>query len=103
MKSISATKPLEEEFHTLWKRVSEYRGWCQIITLSGELEEGIYMAVFTDDSRTLFEVNEGLLSLLLTADQVNEWENQLTEEERIQILEEILLYYLRGDFKEVEL
>jgi len=78
----------------LWKKVSEHHGWCEITPLSGELEEGIFMATFADDSRLLFEDNDGLITMLLTKEQSEGWQ-ELNYGEDIQILEEILLYYMR--------
>lgn len=79
----------------LSERVNSRYGWCEITPLSGDQEEGIYMATFADDSRILFEVNDGLLRLMLTKDQEFGWKENLTSEEWIATLEEILLFFLR--------
>jgi hypothetical protein len=79
----------------LAKRVSLCHGWCEITPLGGEMEEGIFMATFADDARTLFEVNDDKLSVLLTQYQGEVWETQLDQEEQVAVLEEILEFYLR--------
>ena len=78
-------------------RVSLRHGWCEITPLSGELEEGIFIATFADDSRILFEQTETHLKLLLHSEMANWWDDPLDglDEYRVYILEEILLYYLR--------
>lgn len=77
------------------KRVSECHGWCDIKKLSGELHEGLFMATFADDSRIVFEDDQnGFLHVLLTKYQTEGW-GELHDEERIQTLEEILVFYHR--------
>lgn len=83
-----------EDLSELWKYVSERHGWCDITPLSGDYEEGIYMATFADDSRILFEANDGVIKLLLTKEQQSDWEG-LAEEEQVSTLKEILLYFTR--------
>lgn len=86
--SVSITSGIE-------KRVSECHGWCEIKDLSGDMEEGLFLATFADDSRIVFEDDQdGFLHLHLTKDQEQRW-NELYEEERIETLEEILLFYHR--------
>jgi hypothetical protein len=86
--SVSITSGIE-------KRVSECHGWCEIKDLSGDMEEGLFLATFADDSRIVFEDDQdGFLHLHLTRDQEQAW-NNLYEEERIETLEEILLFYHR--------
>lgn len=46
-----------------------YDTWCEITSLEGEHQEGIFMATNTDDSRLLYEANKDRLILLLTEDQ----------------------------------
>jgi len=75
------------------KRVFACYGYCSITELSGELKEGIYMATFSDDYRILFEDNDGQLNLLLTKTQAYEWDEELRDDSRQQILEEILTFY----------
>lgn len=78
------------------KRVAASHGWCTITSLSGELEEGLFMATFADDSRIVFEeINNGHLHLLLTEKQAFIWDNDLTKEERTETLEEIAVFYDR--------
>ena len=77
------------------ERVSACHGWCQITDLNGEMDEGLFLATFADDSRIVFEDDQhGFLHVLLTKDQDDRW-NELYEEERIDMLEEILLFYHR--------
>ena len=76
------------------KRVSERHGWCSITPLSGEMDEGLFMATFADDSRIVFEeTHNGFLHLLLTEGQAFIWDNDLTKEEQIGDLEEIAVFY----------
>lgn len=78
------------------KRVSVSHGWCSITPLSGELEEGLFMATFADDSRIVFEeIYNGHLHLLLTDKQAFIWDNDLTKEEQTKTLEEIAVFYDR--------
>lgn len=76
------------------KRVSACHGWCHITPLSGELEEGLFMATFADDSRIVFEETyNGYLHLLLTEGQSFIWDIELTKEEQIATLEEIAVFF----------
>lgn len=76
------------------KRVSEHRGWCRITPLSGELEEGLFMATFADDTRTVFEETyEKNIHLLLTEGQTFVWDKELTREEQVETLEEIAVFF----------
>lgn len=78
------------------QRVSECHGWCEITPLSGELEEGLFLATFADDSRIVFEDDQqGFLHVLLTKEQTENWD-ACTIEEQIDMLEEILLFYRRS-------
>lgn len=77
------------------QRVNECHGWCEITDLNGDFGEGLYLATFADDSRIVFEDDQqGFLHVMLTKDQTQCWD-ALYEEERIQTLEEILLFYRR--------
>jgi len=82
----------KEEFEALRKRVNSKLGYAKIIDLSGELEEGLYLCIFNDDGRYLFEDNDGKVTLLLTQEQ-GEVFIGLSEEEQLEILEEVLCFY----------
>ncbi len=65
---------------------SSYDGWCKITPLSGDYEEGIFMATFTDDSRLIFEANDNEIRLMLTKDQQFTFlENSFQEEYELQM------------------
>jgi len=82
----------KEEFDILRKKVSSKYGYCKLTDLSGEFEEGIFLVTFADDCRYLIDDNDGKISLLLTSDQREVWEG-MTDEERTDMLEEILVFY----------
>jgi hypothetical protein len=46
-----------------------YDTYCKIEPLSGGYEEGIFLATFNDDTRQLYEANDGELRLMPTKDQ----------------------------------
>lgn len=71
--------------------------WCIITPLSGELEEGIYMATFADDSRILFEVPEyeEVLRILPTTCLREWWNDNESPEDEENLLKEILYGFLR--------
>ena len=83
----------KKEFATLRERVNKNLGYCKLTNLSGEYEEGLFLVTFNDDGRYIIEDNDGKISLLLTSDQREVWDT-LTDEERIEILEEILVFYI---------
>ena len=79
-------------FETMKQRVSSKHGWCKVFDLSGAFEENIFMAVFADDSRILFEIYSGLLTLLPTSELSHYWFDA-PEDEKESLLEEILVFY----------
>lgn len=91
-RTISLTTLREDK--DLANRVALTHGWCEIQSLSGELEEGIYLATFADDFKQVFESDGKTLTLMFTKDQSNIWEKDLDDEERNNTLEEIAYFFM---------
>jgi hypothetical protein len=89
-----------EEFHKLWKRVNEKMGYFSIIHLGGDYNEQLYLATLNDDTKIVFEVYEDEIYLMLTREQKSRDQGlEGTDEDWQDMLEEILLYYLRDIVK----
>jgi len=97
-KSVSITTLRKDE--GLAQRVNSRHGWCHIENLSGDMEEGIYMATFADDFKNVFECDSKTLTLMFTKNQEENW-NDLTEEDCEAILEEIAYFYLRSEVEKL--
>jgi thiamine monophosphate kinase len=85
------------------KDVQDRHDWCGIEFIGGDLNEDIYLAIFTDDYRLVFEANEDRIRLMLTEDQMNQVKNgEWSEEDNKNTLNTILRYYfwLLDDLKE---
>lgn len=93
-KNRSVYLPDLREDKELANRVSEHHGWCDIQELSGELEEGIFLATFADDFKQIFEYDGTYLRMMFTEDQEKIWDEELTDEERTSTLEEIAYFFM---------
>jgi hypothetical protein len=93
-KKRTAFLPTLRDDKELGKRVSNHHGWCKIENLSGDYEEGIFMATFADDFKQVFEYDGTNLRFMFTKDQEHIWYKELSTEEQIAILEEVAYFFI---------
>lgn len=74
---------------------------CSIRNLSGEQMEGIFLAIFGDDGRQVFEFDGETITLMFTKEQLKDW-NDMPEEDQQLTLDVIALAYLELVFRNPE-